>query len=291
MTSKSRMGVRVVAVIGIAYAVVLGTVRIMEHRSLYIPDTERRLAAPPRETELPIERVEVLTRDSVTLVGWAIPGERRPSVDSTTWILICKGNKGNIAAAPRLQHYTGLRQLGLNILAFDYRGFGESTGKPTEEGLYRDVDAAYRYLREVRGVPASRIILFGYSLGSGVAVDLAARVPAAGLIVEGAFTSVTDRAQELYTWAPVQWLPMSRFASIEKIERVQMPKLILHATADERIPITHGRRLYAKAGEPKKFVELRGGHGMLFKSDSATYFESIAQFALEVTSANLRADH
>ncbi len=283
MIAQAQKGVWAVAGVAIAYAGGVGAVRFLEQHQLFVPGTERALVAPPPDMGLPTERITMSTSDSVTIVGWVIPGERRPSVDSTIWLLICKGNKGNIALPPRLRHYAALRQLGLNILAFDYRGFGESSGKPTEEGLYRDADAAYRYLREVRGVPASRIVLYGHSLGSGVAIDLAARVPAAGVIVEGAFSSVADRAQELYPWAPLRWLPVSQFASIDKIDRIRAPKLILHATDDERIPIAHGRRLLAKAGEPKAFVELRGGHSDAFTVDSARYFATIARFTSEVT--------
>ena len=150
--------------------------------------------------------------------------------------------------------------MGLNLLAFDYRGYGESGGAPSEAGLYRDAEAAYRYLRRELGVPADRIILFGHSLGSAVAIDLASRVPPAGLIVEGAFTSATDRGQELYPYIPVRWIAASRFNSIGKMPLVTAPKLFLHAVHDEVIPLAHGRRLFEAASPPKRFVELGGGH-------------------------------
>jgi uncharacterized protein len=168
--------------------------------------------------------------------------------------------------------------LGLNLLAFDYRGYGESGGVPSEAGLYRDADAAYRYLTHQRGIPAGRIIIFGHSLGSAVAVDLAARVSTAGLIVEGAFTSATDRGQELYPYIPVRWIAASRFSSVDKISRVTVPKLFLHASQDEVIPLAHGRRLYEAAPPPKTFVEVHGGHGDAFDADSLNYFGSIERF-------------
>ena len=168
--------------------------------------------------------------------------------------------------------------LGLSLLAFDYRGYGESGGAPSEQGLYRDADAAYRYLREDRGVPADRIVVFGHSLGSAVAIDLASRVPAAGLIVEGAFTSAVDRGQELYPYIPVRWIARSRFGSIDKVAGITVPKLFLHAARDEVIPLAHGRRLFEAAREPKTFVELQGGHGDAFDVDSARYFGSIGKF-------------
>jgi fermentation-respiration switch protein FrsA (DUF1100 family) len=171
-----------------------------------------------------------------------------------------------------------LLQLGLNLLAFDYRGYGESTGTPSESGLYDDATAAYDYLRRSLGVPATRILVFGHSLGSAVALDLVSRLPAAGLIVEGAPTSVVDRGQELYPYIPVRWIAVSQFPSSRKVGHLTIPKLFLHAREDEVIPLQHGRRLFEAAIPPKTFVELRGGHGDAFQVDSATYFSSISHF-------------
>lgn len=250
--------------------------RLFEPRLIYFPG-QRALINPPSHLGLPVERIEIPTEDSVTLVGWVIP-----AADSTgLWMLICHGNAGNLSDYDRPVHYAGLRELGLNLLAFDYRGYGESGGTPSEQGLYRDGLGAYRYLRETRGVPAERIVIFGHSLGSAVAVDLAGRVPAAGLILEGAFTSAIDRGQEIYPYIPVRWLAGSRFGSLDKIGGVGIPKLFLHASADDVIPLAHGRRLFEAAPEPKTLVELEGGHGDAFDTDSARYFGSIANF-LEV---------
>jgi uncharacterized protein len=256
------------------YAGILLLLRVYESRLIYFPGPARTLVAPPRSLGLPLERVEILTEDAVTLVAWLIPAEPR----SPMWLLVCHGNGGNLSEFDRPLHYAGLRQLGLNLLAFDYRGYGESGGSPSESGLYRDADAAYRYLTEERGVSAGRIIIFGHSLGSAVAVDLASRVPSAGLIVEGALTSATDRGQELYPYIPIRWIAASRFSSIDKISRVMVPKLFLHARQDEVIPLAHGRRLYQAATPPKTFVELSGGHGDAYDVDSMTYFGSIQRF-------------
>ena len=127
-------------------------------------------------------------------------------------------------------------------------------------------------------MPPSRIVLFGHSLGSAVAVELATRVPAAGLVLDGALTSVPERAQEIYPLVPIRWIARSRYASIEKIGGVPIPKLFLHARADEVVPLAHGRRLFDAAPPPKTFVELTGGHGDAFEADSAAYFGAIARF-------------
>jgi fermentation-respiration switch protein FrsA (DUF1100 family) len=264
----------IVAAALLIYAAILLLLRIYEAKLIYFPGAERALLPPDTSLGLSVQRLELSTEDNVKLVAWVIPAE----TPSSLWLLVCHGNAGNLSEFDRPVHYAGLRQLGLNLLAFDYRGYGESGGLPSEAGLYRDADAAYRHLTRDRGVPAGRIIIFGHSLGSAVAVDLASRVPAAGLIVEGAFTSATDRGQELYPYIPVRWIATSRFRSLEKIGRVTIPKLFLHASEDEVIPLAHGRRLYEAASEPKTFVELRGGHGDAFDVDSTTYFGSIERF-------------
>ncbi len=255
------------------YLGLLVLLRLSESRLIYVPGSQRSLLVPDAALDLPVERLELLTEDGVKLVSWMI------QADSTApWLIICNGNSGNLSQFGRPVHYAGLRRLGLNLLAFDYRGYGESGGTASEQGLYRDASAAYRFLRESRGIPAERIVVFGHSLGSAVAIDLVARFPAAGLIVEGAFTSAVDRGQELFPYIPVRWIAGSRFGSLQKMTGLTVPKLFLHATADEVIPLAHGRRLFEAAPPPKTFVELDGGHGDAFDVDSARYFGSIANF-------------
>ncbi len=258
------------------YLALLLVLWLAESRLVYFPGAERRLTPAPDHLGLRAERVEFVAADDVRLVGWVMPAASGPY-----WLLICHGNAGNLSQFDRPVHYAGLSQLGLNLFAFDYRGYGESEGSASESGLYRDADAAYRYLRQELGVPADRIIVFGHSLGSAVAVDLASRVPVAGLIVEGALTSAVHRGQELYPFIPVRWMARNRFSSIDKVAGITVPKLFLHAIRDEVIPLAHGRRLFAAAGEPRTFVELEGGHGDAFDVDSARYFGSVASF-LEV---------
>jgi fermentation-respiration switch protein FrsA (DUF1100 family) len=269
------VGWTIITVAVLSYIGLLVLLRVFEPRLIYFPGPQHRLTPPPASLALPIRRVEIATADRITLVAWVIPASSEPA---GYWLLICHGNAGNISEFDRPAHYAGLRVLGLNLLAFDYRGYGESGGNPSEAGLYHDADAAYRYLRQDLGVPADRIIVFGHSLGSAVAIDLASRVPTAALIVEGGFTSATERGQELYPFIPVRWVASSRFNSIDKVPRVAGPKLFLHAVHDEVIPVAHGRRLFEAAAPPKKFVELAGGHGDAFEVDSGNYFGSIARF-------------
>jgi hypothetical protein len=224
-------------------------------------------------------RVEVTTTDSVRLVGWRM-GD--PADTAARWLLMFHGNGGDISHGGRQEHYAALRALGLNLLTFDYRGYGESSGEPSEAGIYRDADAAYAYLRDTLGVPPGRVLLFGHSLGSAVAVDLASRVPSRGLILEGALTSVPDVAQRTYFFVPVRLMARNRFDSAEKIARVAVPKLFLHATADEVIPYEFGQRLFQLAPGPKRFVPLAGGHNDAYAADSAGYFGGVAAFLREL---------
>src|SRR5580765_7628816 len=206
-----RMIVLLLAALALAYLAFLLLLRVSESRLLYAPGSSRTLTPVPPALGLAPERVEIPSGDGVTLVAWVI---RAPATDTTgRWLLICHGNAGNLSDSGRPEHYAGLRALGLNLLAFDYRGYGESGGSPSEAGLYRDAEAAYGYLRDPLGVPPERIVLFGHSLGSAVAVELATRVPAAGLVLDGALTSVPDRAQEIYPLVPMRWIARSRYAS------------------------------------------------------------------------------
>jgi uncharacterized protein len=268
------------AFLGLAlYLGLLVLLRLNESRLIYAPGPWGTLIPPPRELKLAIRRAEIRTEDGLTLVAWVIPG----AGPSSPWLLICHGNAGNISEAGRPAHYAGLRDLGLNLLAFDYRGYGESAGTPSEAGLYQDAEAAYRYLRDSLRVAPERIVIFGHSLGSAVAVELAGRVPAAGLILDGALTSVVDLGQEIYPFVPVRWIAASRYDSIEKIGNLHLPKLFLHAKGDEVVPIAHGRRLYEAAPPPKRFVTLTGGHGDAFDVDSATYYGAIRTFLAELS--------
>jgi pimeloyl-ACP methyl ester carboxylesterase len=203
--------------------------------------------------------------------------------DSQTWLLICHGNFGNIGYGGRPEFYASMRDLGINLLAFDYRGFGESTGTPDERGTYDDAMASYEYVTGPLGARPEHIVIFGHSLGSGVAIELASRVPAAGLIVEGAYTSIVERGQELYPYLPVSLMATQIFPSLDRIPRVAMPKLLLHSPEDRVIPYGHGRRLFDAASPPKRFVDVRGGHDDAFRIDKAVYYGAIASFLSEIS--------
>jgi fermentation-respiration switch protein FrsA (DUF1100 family) len=270
---------RIVGALVVAYVLLVLLIRAMEPRLVFAPGSARRLTPPPPVLRLDPEPVRFRAEDGVELSAWVM---RPPAPADARWILICHGNAGNLSEGGRAEHYAGLRALGLGIFAFDYRGYGESEGSPDERGVYRDAVAAYRYLSDTLGIPPDRIVIFGHSLGSAVAVELATREPAAGLILDGALLSGVARGQELYPWLPVRLIARNRFESDRKIGRLTLPKLFLHARADDVVPIDHGERLFALAPEPKRFVPLAGGHGDAFLVDSAAYFGAIGAFLREL---------
>ena len=268
------------SVVAVGYLAAIGYLRVNEKTFVFEP-ANRHVRAPAPQFALGERRVTYPSTDGVTLSAWIVPAPAAAPA-SNMWLLICHGNLGNIGYRQRPEYYALIRDLGINLLAFDYRGFGESTGTPDEFGLYADATASYEYLTRTLNVPPERLVIFGHSLGSGVAIELASRVPAAGLIVEGAFTSVVDRGQELFPLFPVALISTQRFPSLDRIASIGMPKLLLHSPEDRVIPYAHGRRLFDAARAPKRFVDVKGGHDDAFRIDRAVYAGAISQLFREV---------
>ena len=271
------------ALVALSYVGAIVYLTLNERRLIFQPG-ERRVAAPAPEFSLREQRVTYPSSDEVTLSAWVVPAAPSRALD--LWLLICHGNFGNIGFGQRPEFYSLMRDLGVALLAFDYRGFGESTGAPEERGLYADARASYDYLTRTLRVPPDRIVLFGHSLGSGVAIELASRVPVAGLIVEGAYTSVVDVGQELYPLLPIRLVASQRFPSLDRISSIAVPKLFLHSPEDSVIPYAHGRRLFEAAEEPKRFVSVAGGHDNAYRLDTAVYYGAVAQLLDELSPAN-----
>ncbi|HEX6047632.1 MAG TPA: alpha/beta hydrolase [Gemmatimonadaceae bacterium] len=274
--SEASRGIALVLTIYVGAALAL---RLFERSLLYVPGS-RAVDEPAPALALNQRTVRFRAADSTLLSAWAIPAANATA--DAPWVLISHGNYGNIGYGGRPQFYAWFRDLGVNLLAYDYRSFGESEGVPSERGVYDDAEAAYRYLTDSLRVAPSRIVLFGHSLGTGVTVELARRAPAAGLIVEDAYTSVAERGQEVFPILPVKLIARSRFASIEKVGALTLPKLFLHARNDETIPIAHGRRVFAAAAGPKEWVELDAGHGDAYAAERARYYGAIGAFIRRV---------
>jgi len=178
-----------------------------------------------------------------------------------------------------LEHLKALSRLGAGILALDYRGYGKSEGSPEEAGLYRDADAAYRYLGEQRKVDPRSIVIYGHSLGGAVAVDLASRHECGGLIVESSFTSGREMARRMFLIPFLEYVPRTRYDSILKIPRVRAPILIVHGTRDEVIPFEMGKKLFEAAPEPKFFFPVPGGgHDDILEKGGEAYWRQLTEF-------------
>jgi len=245
-----------------------------EPRLIYYPmgDLERT----PATLGLPFEEVELRTTDGERIHGWFIPA----ATPARVTVLLLHGNAGNISH--RFEKLSVLRPLGTDVLMVDYRGYGRSSGQPTEKGTYRDADAAYEYLVQTRKVDPRRLVMYGESLGAAVAVDLASRQPVGGLVMESAFSSAVEVGQEMFPFLPARLLVRNRYESVNKIGRVAAPVLILHSRDDELFKWHHPQQLYDAAREPKRLVELRGGHNDAFLVSSQAYAAALAAFFGEV---------
>lgn len=196
-----------------------------------------------------------------------------PNPNATFTILFSHGNAEDLGhLAPLLEQ---LRRAGFSVLAYDYRGYGQSTGgPPSAAGAYRDVRAVYRYAVERLGVEPARLILLGRSVGSGPAAELAAREPVGGLVLESAFTSTF----RVVTGLPL--LPFDRFPNLRHVQRARCPVLVIHGTEDDVIPASHGRRLYDAAPEPKRLHLVEGaGHNDLVLVAGEEYWRVLRSFA------------
>jgi hypothetical protein len=238
-------------------------------RLVYFPSRPHD-GGTPAALGLAYEDVELTASDGVRLHAWFVPAPGAQRV-----LLFLHGNAGNISH--RLDKLAVFSELGASVLLLDYRGYGRSQGTPDEAGTYRDADAAYAWLR-TRGIPAQHIVAYGESLGGPIATDLAARQPVGGLILESAPSSILAVARHHYPVVPVGMFLSIRYDALEKIGRVHAPLLILHSPSDEIVPYALAEQLYAAANQPKRLVQLRGGHNDNFMVAADTYRTALHDF-------------
>ena len=264
-----RMALQVILGLILIYMLLIAYVYVKQGSMLYFPLKE--IETTPLATGLDYQEVTLRTKDGVDISAWYIPAE-----NARGFVLFCHGNAGNISH--RLDSIRIFHGLGLGVLIFDYRGYGKSKGSPDEEGTYRDAEAAWDYLVDSLHVKPEKIILFGRSLGSAVAAEMALRKQAGVLIMESGFTSVPDLGSSFYPYLPVRLLSKYRYASIEKVGRIKMPKLFIHSPEDEIVPYEQGRRLFERASEPKEFLPLTGGHNEGFLLSGTMYVDGLNNF-------------
>ena len=267
--------VLVLAYIGLAIALYLG-----QSNLVYMPSQE--LIDTPATIGLKFDDVQLSTKDNVNLDSWFVPAKDNDQIGKGV-ILFCHGNGGNIGN--RVSYLPIFKDLGLATFLFDYRGYGKSEGKPSEEGTYNDVEAAWQYLTQEKQIPPQKIIIYGESLGGAIASYLAQKISqqdgknsAGGLILASTFTSISDRAAELYPFMPIRFLSRFSYNSIDRLPIIKIPILVIHSIDDEIIPFHHGDRNFQAANQPKKLVKLRGDHNGGFLDSLETYRNGLKEF-------------
>ena len=242
---------------------------------IYYPD--RSVQATPSEVNVPFQEEQLKTPDGETLHAWFIPGDKGQPV-----VLFCHGNGSNISSPSHLKFLELIHSLGLSACIFDYRGFGRSSGSPDQEGTYIDAETVWDHLVQARGFREKDIVIWGKSLGGGIAAYLAAEHPSCrALVLESTFTSIPDVARGMFPFLPVGWLIKHEYPVVHHVSQVDSPVLVMHSRQDETVPYRLGRRVYAAAGEPKEFVTLRGGHVWGFLASREIYTQAIREQVLD----------
>jgi len=240
-----------------------------QQRLVYEP--ESHIDATPDERGYQYEHVVLTTEDNLKLDAWYIP-----SPQNVGEILFFHGNTGNISH--RFETIDILHLMGFNVLIFDYRGYGHSEGKPTEQGTFLDAKAAFAYMTQQRGIAANEVILFGRSLGGAIATWLASQTEPKALVVESSFSSLIDLGRQHYPLLPIRYITSFRYDSKEHIKKVTSRLLIIHSTQDEVIPINHGLTLFENANTEKEMLEISGRHNDGFVYSGAVYIEGVRTF-------------
>lgn len=240
---------RVLVVAYLGACVLLGA---CQSKLIWFPGKEG--GGTPRDAGLEFEERTFATTDGERIHAWFLPAQGEPRGA----LLFSHGNAGTIEERLDLARF--FVESRVSVLLYDYRGYGRSSGSPSEQGTYADARAAWKELVEQRGFAPARILLYGESLGGGVAVELATEVRCAGLILHDTFSSLADAASYHYPWLPVRLLLRTHYDNLAKIGKVGAPLLLVHSPDDEVVPFEQGRKLFAAAAEPKELLATAGGH-------------------------------
>lgn len=246
---------------------------LMQSKFIYFPFKE--LDATPKDIGLDYEELTLRASDGVGIGAWLVPRS-----DARGVALFCHGNAGNISHC--LPLIKTLHDAGCSVLAFDYRGFGKSGGKPSEQGTYDDAQAAWDYLVKERRVPAERIVVFGWSLGGAVAARLAANLPPerrpGSVILSSSFSSIADMARKHYPIFPVRLLLRFEYPTAANASKIKSPVLVIHSRDDEIVPLKQGRKIFDSITSEKSFLETTGGHNDDFGLGGRDSAEALHRF-------------
>ena len=251
------------------YALLVAFVYLTQDRIVYFPTST--LVTTPDDHGLDYEDLALVADDGVRLHAWFVPAP-----DARATLLFFHGNGGNLSY--RMDSLRIFHDLGLSVLILSYRGYGRSEGRPSEGGIQRDANAAWRHLREDRGFPAEEIVVFGRSLGAAVGAELAARERPGAVILESAFTSAADLAADVYPWLPVRWLIRYEYDVRGALRDIDAPVLIAHSRDDEIVPFRHARELEVAGNGNTRLLEMRGGHNDGFLRTGAAYRQGLNDF-------------
>ncbi|MBY0271395.1 MAG: alpha/beta hydrolase [Burkholderiales bacterium] len=273
MAALRRMLLQFLAASAAAYGIVVLFTWLTQDRLVYFPHIGGVAKSTPAQVKLPFEDVRITTTDGETLAAWWVPAEPMRGA-----VLLLHGNAGSIAE--RIDYLPHFHAMGYAVLLPDYRGYGASTGKPSEQGTYLDAQAAWRWLTGERGIKPGAIVVAGESLGGAVAAELAARVQPGSLILISTFTSVQDLGSEIYPWLPVRLISRYRYDTLAHLRNFRGPVLIAHSRDDEIVPFAHAERLFAAASGDKALLEMRGGHNNGFLFSQPSWVRTVSDFLL-----------
>jgi len=248
-------------------------VALAQSKYVYYPD--RHIAATPAMVGLAFEVLAIGTEDGETLQAWFVPCLTDGAPAKRT-ILFCHGNAGNIG--DRVGSLATFHRLGFNVLIFDYRGYGESSGAPTEAGTYKDALACWDYLVDQRGTLPEDIVVFGRSLGGAVASWIAAHADPGALVLESVFASAPEMAAMLFPFLPIRLFCRFKYDNKRVIANVHCPVLVAHSRDDHTCPYDQGFAVYEAAHEPKQFVEISGDHNDGGLDSNPEYQDALVQF-------------
>ena len=263
----------VLAIVVVLFASVSLYVALAQSKYLYFPD--KTIAATPETIGLAFEDLSLKTEDGETIAGWFVP-HIKDGVMATQTVLFCHGNAGDIG--DRVESIRTFHRLGFNVLAFDYRGFGKSSGRPTEQGTYQDALACWDYLVDKRGQRPDSIVVFGRSLGGAVACWLAVHADPGILVLESVFSSVPDMAAKMFPFLPVRLFCRFKYDNVECVSDVHCPVMVAHSPADRTCPFEQGKRVYEAANLPKQFIEMQGGHNAGGLDVNPSYQNALLKF-------------
>lgn len=251
--------------------------KFIEKRLIFYPDRGNH-SLTPDVYGLEYDDVTFRTEDGLNLNGWFVPGKKSSSDEDLHTLLWFHGNAGNINQ--RLENIKMLHdRVPVNVFIIDYRQYGKSEGKVSEQGTYIDAGAALTYLHSRKDINHEKIIFFGRSLGSAVAIDLAVKENCCALILETPFTSIKEMGKELYPLLPINLFLRTKYDSLSKIRDVKVPTLIMHGDKDELVPFEQGRKIYEAANEPKEFYTIPGAnHNDTHIVGGEEYFDTIRNF-------------